>query len=140
MTDQAMIAGIEHLARHFARTIKAQQQIEVGYDAEAAAALSHFIDQLREQHTDAVPDQLVQTLGAFLGECIRAVYGGAWGHDADSGEWGIAIPVRGGDVWAFPFGKVYKHFALGGAETVGEFFSALSYLTDPRYNWSPQAE
>lgn len=138
MEQQQMVEGILHLAQHFVRTIKAEQHIDVEYDSEAAHALSHFIDQFRHQYTDDVPPEMVQTMGAFLGECIRAVYGGGWGQESDTGEWGVAIPVRGGDVWTFPFSKVYKHFAQGSSESVGEFFDALRYLTNPDYNWSPE--
>ncbi len=141
MTDEheRMVAGIKHLATHFVRTIKAQLDVEVGYDAEAVKALSDYIDQLRPTYSEGVPPGLIQTLGAFLGECVCTVYGGTWAFDEETNEWGVAVPVKGGDMWTYPFSKVFKHFLDGQKESVGEFFHALSYLTDPKYNWSPPA-
>lgn len=138
MADQAtIIAGIKHLAHHFVRTIKEQLDVDVAYDAEAVRTLDAYIEQLRPQYEDGVPPGLIQTMGAFLGECVRAEYGGEWAFDEDNGEWGIAIPVRGGDVWAYPFSKVFKHFLDGKAQSILQFFEALKTITDPKYNWSP---
>ena len=135
-----MIAGIQHLAQHMVRTIKTELDVELDFDAAAAHTLSAYIDQIRPRYPDGVPQGLVQTLGAFLGECIRATYGGAWAYEEGALEWGLAIPAQSGHLWAFPFRRVYRHFAQGQAESVAQFFDSLKLLTDPRYVWQPAPE
>ena len=118
---EPMVQGIQHLAQNMVKIIKTELDVEIGYDPESAHTLSSYIDQIRPQYPDGVPQGLVQTLGAFLGECIRATYGGEWSHETESNEWGIAIPAQDGHLWAFPFRRVFRHFAKGEQESVAQF-------------------
>ncbi len=131
-----MITGIQHLARHFVRSVQSETGIELDYNHVAIKWLDGYIENIRTHYTaETVPAGLVQSVGAFVGECIIATYGGHWGHDRESDEWGVAVPVNGGDVWLYPFNKVYKHFAAGHEHSIGLFFEAIKNLTDPTRDW-----
>lgn len=138
-THDPMIAGIQHLARHFVRSVHGETSIELEYNHVAVKWLDSYITTIRPRYTaETVPPGLVQSIGAFLGECIIATYGGHWGHERDSDEWGIALPVQAGEIWVYPFNKVYKHFAAGDEHSVGVFFEAIPALLDPARNWAEQ--
>ena len=139
MSEERMIQGIEHLARHFVRVIKNELDVELGYDAAAVRTLDAYIEQIRANYSaETVPPGLVQSIGAFLGACVIAAYGGRWGVERETGEWGIALPVKGGEVWVFPFNKVYKHFVSGPENSIRVFYSAIQTLIDPERDWLQQ--
>lgn len=136
MSNQQMVAGIEHLARHFVRVIKTELDVVLEYDAVAVRTLDAYIEQIRSRYTpETVPPGLVQSIGAFLGACIIAAYGGRWGQETETDEWGIVLPVQGGEVWLFPFNKVYKQFVSGNQNSVLVFYEAIKTLLDPTRDW-----
>ena len=134
--QQNIVAGLEHLAQHFVRSVQSQLGIELEYNHVAVKWLNTYIEQIRPNYEpEQVPPNLVQSLGAFLGACIIANYGGRWGHEHESNDWGIALPVQGGDIWVYPFNKVYKHIAAGEEHSVRMFYEAIPNLIDPSRNW-----
>ena len=134
MTEK-MVQGIEHLARHFVRVIYTELDVTLQYDLAAVRTLDAYIEQVRPNYSaETVPPGLVQSIGAFLGACIVATYGGRWASDDDN-EWGLALPVAGGDIWVYPFNKVYKHFAAGAEHSVRVFFEAIPELLNPKRDW-----
>jgi hypothetical protein len=136
MSEARMVQGIEHLARNFVHIIKTELDVELGYDSAAVSTLDAYIEQIRGNYsTETVPPGLVQSIGAFLGACVIAAYGGRWGQEHETGEWGIALPVKGGEIWVFPFNKVYKHFVSGRENSVQVFYSAIGTLIDPERDW-----
>jgi hypothetical protein len=94
-----MVQGIEHLASHFVRVIKTELDIDLEYDPAAVNTLDAYIEQIRPNYTpESIPPGLVQSIGAFLGACIIATYGGRWAVDADDGDWGVARPEISGSI------------------------------------------
>ncbi|MBA3468060.1 MAG: hypothetical protein H0T53_00315 [Herpetosiphonaceae bacterium] len=136
MSEERMVQGIEHLGRHFVQVIKTELEVDLEYDAAAVHTLDAYIEQIRGNYTaETVPTGLVQSIGAFLGACIIAAYGGRWGQESETSDWGIALPVRDGEIWVFPFNKVYKHFVSGPENSVHVFYTAIQTLLDPERDW-----
>jgi hypothetical protein len=54
------------------------------YDEAGVRWLDSYINGQHERASEELKQKLVNTLGAFLGECIRNTYGDQWGSEPDS--------------------------------------------------------
>ena len=84
---------------------KDQLAVTVNYDEAGVRWLNQFIDGQRAGASEAVRDNLVHTLGSFLGECIRQTHGGQWAAAPDSAFWLIRFSDG---TSAYPFNLVRK--------------------------------
>ena len=91
---------------------------DVGFDRNGVQWLDGYIQRLHNAGTPA-SDNLVSTLGAYLGECIRACYGGHWAEV--NGMWCVKFDDANA---AFPFAKVFKQLENGAEDSVLSFFDA----------------
>jgi hypothetical protein len=66
-------------------------------------------------------NKYIHLLGAYLGECIIAHYGGAWQESPE----GLAICIRTETRvhWLQPFPKVSKRITNGSEDDLGHYFS-----------------
>jgi hypothetical protein len=96
----------------------------VAYDVAGVRWLDAFIDGQRTA-SDEVKGRLPQTLGSFLGECLRQTYGGQWLFDAESGNWMVRLNQR---LSVYPFNKVRKQLAGEDGESVAALFDAVPAL------------
>jgi hypothetical protein len=97
-----------------------------GYNAESVVWLDGFIERQRvrpEFADEASIEQMSQTLGSFVGECVIACYGGEWREE--DGSW--AIDFGGGNV-AYPFNKVRKQFLHGEEDSVQSWFQTIPLI------------
>jgi len=97
-----------------------------GYNAESVAWVDGFIERQRirpDYDQDAI-NQISQTLGSFLGECVIACYGGEW--QEQEGSWAVAFGNSGNA--AFPFNKVRKHFVNGAGDSVLSWFETIPVI------------
>ena len=96
-----------------------------GYNRESVEWLDGYIDRLRDSGEFKEEEQLNNltiNFGCFLGECIRAAYGGAGRkHDV---AWGVFFKDSSG---AFPFSKVRKQLENGsaGGDSILSFYDLL---------------
>lgn len=65
-------------------------------------------------------NKYVHLLGAYLGECIIANYGGAW---QESPEGAICIRTKTQAHWLQPFRKVHQRITNGPEDDLGLYFS-----------------
>ena len=108
------------------RTVaKEQLGVDVACDEAGVRWLDGYINRQHESASDELKDQLVNTLGSFLGECIRHTYGGQWASDPQSGSW--CIQFSAGNA-AYPFSKVRKQLQNGADDSVLPFFTAMPAL------------
>jgi hypothetical protein len=78
---------------------------------------------VQRQHETGDPDQregLVNTLGAYLGQCIIETYGGIWARV--DGVLCVAFDAKND---ANPFAKVAKHLENGREDSCLSFFTAI---------------
>lgn len=94
------------------------------YGRELVEWLDGFIERNRhlwgeEEHANRVANNL----GAVLGECLRAAYGGNWSFHEQFGEWGIDLGSTFGTV--FPAAKVYKQVTNGPEDSILSLFDVV---------------
>jgi hypothetical protein len=93
------------------------------YNLEGVRWLDGFINNQHLVASEDLKERLVQTLGSFLGECIRNTYGGEWVNE--SGSWEIRFSQGNS---AFPFNKVSKQLNNGAEDSVLGMFRAIPAL------------
>jgi len=93
---------------------------EIGYDEAGVRWLDGYIKGQHDQGDPKNLDGLVNTLGAYLGECIVHSFGGEWANI--DGSWGIRFDERNA---AFPFAKVRKQLENGAGDSVLSFFALI---------------
>jgi hypothetical protein len=123
MDMQESIVANAELVRQMARKLG----VEVGFDEAGVHWLGGFIDRQRSVATDAQKADALDTLGSFLGECIRRTYGGEWQEN----EHGLLVKINE-RVSVYPFNKVQKHLKNEDGDSVlGLFNSIPAMLTVP---------
>jgi len=100
----------------------AQQQngLIAKFDETGVRWLDGFIQTEHDRHKPDNHDGLMSTLGAFLGECIMATYGGDWEEMNDT----ICVRFDPRNV-TFPFVRVLKHLQNGKDEAILPYFLNL---------------
>jgi hypothetical protein len=118
-----MHANIVANAELVRKTARDQLGVEVGFDEAGVRWLDGFINRQRLGGTEALKAKLPNTLGSFLGECVRHTYGGEWQqHEAG---WVVKVSVR---LSVFPFNKVHKQLANEDGDSVLGLFTAIPSL------------
>lgn len=133
MTDAEIAAGIAELRVVANRTLEKLGPVgetALGLDRAAVVWAEGYVEQERARRDPAqgVPEDLVHTLGAVLGECILAAARGIWVWDDLQNDWGISL-AAGGRI--FPMGKVWRQFTQGhaGGESIVVFYDiVVEYL------------
>jgi hypothetical protein len=111
-------------AEVFRKVARENIGVELSYDEASVKWLDGYIDRQRVAQTEEVKKKLPNTLGSFLGECIRHTYGGEWCFDERHG-WCVKINEK---ISVFPFAKVQKQLAGEDGESVFGLFNAIAPL------------
>jgi hypothetical protein len=98
--------------------------VVVGYDATGVRWLDQYINGQRARASESTKEKLPNTLGSYLGECIRHSYGGRWIQDQEHG-WAVKVNQR---VTVFPFSKVRKQLHNADGDSVLGLFTAIPAL------------
>jgi hypothetical protein len=100
----------------------AADELDIGVACDEAGVrwLDGFIQRQHEGGDQAIRERLVQTLGAFLGQCVVETFGGRWIEA--SGTWGVHFDAQNA---VFPFAKVAKQLDHGSRDSVLSFFRAI---------------
>jgi hypothetical protein len=99
--------------------------INFGLNAESVKWVEGYIERIRRPGLDEKTLQgLVNTLGAFLGECLVANTPGVWAWSEQQETIGILFPGGG---YAFPFNKVRKQLVDGreAGDSIAGFFDVV---------------
>jgi hypothetical protein len=118
--EDKIIANAE-LVRRVARE---QLDVLLQYDVDGVQWLDGYINRQRQHGNEAVIRTLPSTLGAFLGECIRHVYGGRWVEDSER-RWMVKVNEK---LSVYPFSKVEKQLLNGEGDSVFGLFTAIQAL------------
>jgi hypothetical protein len=93
------------------------------YTDESVAYLDDCLDRQADvvKASEASVNKFVSLLGAYLGECIIAKYGGEWQESPQ----GLFISIRTGKQCHIlqPFHKVYKRIVDGTEDSLGSYFT-----------------
>ena len=122
----------KHLAETLISTMSKQAGVELAYDAASVAWVDGFVERQRERFAGEEAGGLVNVIGAFVGECIIANFGGRW-RESD-GTWGVFFDEG---TAAFPFAKVRKQFDNGraGGDSVRSFYESVPAILLARSNY-----
>ena len=96
------------------------------YNRDLVAWLYGYIERLRDLWREEQFDQVANNLGAVLGECLRAVYGGTWSFHEQAEAWGVYVGSGLGTV--FPSAKVYKQLRNGPEDSVLSLFDVVGSI------------
>jgi len=128
--ENKILANAE-LVRSIARE---QLGILVGYDEAGVRWLDRYIEGQRVGASESTKEKLPNTLGSYLGECIRQSFGGKWIQDQEYG-WAVQVNQR---ITVFPFNKVRKQLANSEGDSVLGLYTSLPALLKERsINASP---
>ena len=111
------------LIKEFERLAESvKNQLNLGYDAASVKFVEGFIE--RNKVTDDLVgnDGLINSIGAYLGQCIISCYGGSW--EIDPKNQTASIVFDAGNK-AFPFSKTAKQFENGLGDSIYSFFTVL---------------
>jgi hypothetical protein len=125
--EQARIkAAIEANAALVLAAISRETGQPARYDEAAVAWVDDFIEGMQEQ-PDSKKEKFIDTLGSFLGECVRQTYGGQWRWNAGMETWGVHFSEEGDKNAVFPFNKTRKHLlnGPGSGDSVLSFFRMI---------------
>jgi hypothetical protein len=114
---------VEKIKANAGLVIQQFPEQNLGYNEESVEWLDGFIERQRERLDDKQKNGLSQTLGCFLGECIRLNYGGEWEKD----ENGLAVVFSDGNS-CYPLNKVEKQFAYGSGDSVLSFYQMIQLI------------
>ena len=90
--------------------------------------LEGFIEDVRRQYPqEGDVLALTERLGAVLGACLMARYGGRWRYHEAVGHWGIQFDDG---AWVFPFIKVYRQFRHGQQHASVDLYDGVARLVN----------
>jgi len=105
--------------------------VALDYDETGVRWLDQYIDAQREEASPETRARLPNTLGAFLGECVRLNFRGQWIQDPAMG-WSIAITDA---FTVYPFNKVQKQLENGNGDSVLAFYASIGPLVKQQRPW-----
>lgn len=109
----------EHFAQNaqlFIEFVNRTMGIALHYDSESVSQLDNIVKAIG---TPKNLERWIISMGSFLGEAFRHLYGGRWEWDDHWKSWGVTFPLgRGGEDAAFVFSKVQKRFVDGEDDSI----------------------
>jgi hypothetical protein len=114
---------IKTLAQNLINTLSETLGVALNYDRASVEWLDGYIERVRPNLEEAAIQGIANSIGAFLGECIIANYGGQW--RAGEGTWGVYFDEENA---AYPFAKAYKHLLNGSGDSILSFYNTISVV------------
>lgn len=106
------------------RIAKEHMGVVVDFDEAGVRWLDGYLDRQRDTASDELKARLPDTLGSFLGECVRARYGGQW---VVNPEYGLELRFST-RLSIFPLTKVQKQLANADGDSVLGLYRAIGPL------------
>ena len=100
-----------------------ENDVELGLNAESVEWVDGFIERQRVGADADKMNDLTNSLGSFLGECIRENFGGEW----QGTEHGLGVVFEDGNA-VFPFSKTAKHFFNGADDSIYSFYKTIPFI------------
>ena len=114
---------------------KLKTVLEIKYDGDGVKFLEGFIERNKSVIAEEEWNGLINSCGAFLGQCIIENYGGQWLEEPD-GNVTIAFDD---DNKVYPFSKVMKQFENGLEDSIHSMFTIIpivySLQPKPKKKW-----
>ena len=111
------------LAERFVALTSEDLGVALRFDEASVEWADGYVERVRQGIDESSARELSNFIGAFLGECIIANYGGAWREV--EGDWGVFFDEQNA---AFPFAKVQKQFQNGGEDSIHSFYTVIPII------------
>ena len=95
--------------------------VRLAFDSDSVKWLDGYIQRIRSGIDESQIQGLSNTIGAFLGECIIANYGGSW-RQSEDGSWGVFFDDKN---IVFPFAKAYKQLSSGEDDSIFSMYEVI---------------
>jgi hypothetical protein len=109
------------LANSLIATVSQTLGVQLAFDSNSLQMAGWYIERIRPGIDESGIHGLSKTIGAFLGECVIANYGGSW-RESNDGNWGVFFDDRN---VVFPFAKVYKQLAKGEGDSIFGMYDVI---------------
>ena len=100
---------------------KVKTELRLKYDSDSVKYLEGFIERQKTRFPGDEAKGLINSCGAFLGQCIIENYGGKWFHD-NNGQVAISFDSQN---MVYPFAKVNKQFTNGLEDSVYSMYITI---------------
>lgn len=100
-----------------AETVKSQLNLE--YDEASVNFIENFIERNKQQLGKEQWEGLINSMGAFFGQCIIENYGGRWEFDEEIQSTCVAFDNKNK---VYPFAKVGKQFESGLEDSISSMY------------------
>ena len=114
---------IKELAQKLIDTCSEKLGVQLSYDRASVEWLDGYIERIRPHLDESSIGGVANSIGAFLGECIIANYGGQWRES--EGTWGVFFSERDDRSAAFPLNKVRKQLLNGSEDSILSFYDVI---------------
>ena len=114
-----------------ANSVKTQLNLE--YDDTSVMFIENFIEKNKQQIEKEEWDGLINSMGAFLGQCIIENYGGKWEVDEETQVTCVAFDNKNK---VYPFAKVSKQFENGLEDSISSMYRLIPIV----FKLSPKKE
>ncbi len=121
---------IKQLAENLISTCAETLGVSLRYDRVSVEWLNGYIERIRPHLDESSVNGLANSVGAFLGECIIANYGGQWRES--EGGWGVFFSESDERDAAFPFNKARKQLLYGAEDSILSFYNVLPVILGRR--------
>jgi hypothetical protein len=112
------------LANTLIATASEKLGVQLAFDSESVKWLDGYIQTIRSGIDESQIQGLSNTIGAFLGECIIANYGGSW-RQSEDGSWGVFFDDKN---IVFPFAKAYKQLSHGEGDSIFSMYDVIPVI------------
>jgi hypothetical protein len=109
----------------WAETVR--EKLKLNYDEKSIEYLEDFIERVKPNYENRDATGVINSIGAFLGQCIIINYGGAWGIDDESERDCVLFDER---TKIFPFAKTAKQFSNGLEDSIHSFYRAIPTILE----------
>lgn len=111
---------VEQKAAETIKMFSSSHRVSLDYDENSVKFLDDFINKSGFKYNEKQRSQLVEILGAFLGESIRRNYGGSW--EIINNEAAVRFDEKNA---VFPFNKTRKQFENGAEDSILSFYQII---------------
>lgn len=101
-----------------------KKQLKLKYNSDSVKYLEEFIERTKMNVERDNWSGLINSCGAFLGECIIENYGGVWKKDKKGN---VGIKFNNKNI-VYPFAKVSKQFENGLGDSIFSFYYIIPKL------------
>lgn len=102
----------------------AKEKLHIEFNEEGVKYLEGFIERIKSQFSKEDSDGIINTCGAFLGQCIINNYGGKWMYDENNR---IAIAFDNNNL-IYPISKTRKQFENGLEDSIYSMYSTIPHV------------